>query len=350
MRRNNIILIGPLPPPVGGVSTHIERLSQHFQDQCEYIIDLYPGVEKRISSDVHKVSRRKGWIYKLYFLARWLLNAKARIAHFHFSTYGSLLLLTCLPKLRKKWVLTLHHGALSDGNKVLSFLKLFALNRVDVIIAISHSQEIFYKRKNISSKKIKRLSSYLPPVFNNDGKVPEQFSNIKSAFSNVILANGYVTKIYRHDFLIALARRRPDVAVVLVIYGEFEKKCYEQVYEASRELDNFFIQSSVPNQDFLSMLKLCDCYVRPNAVDSYGLAVADACSLSVPVVASDVCERHPGAILFESGNFEQFDSKVEQALKKHDSWVGNTKQTNILAYTQLYKDIDISVIEPVLRS
>jgi len=54
-----------------------------------------------------------------------------------------------------------------------------------------------------------------------------------------------------------------------------------------------------------------DIFVRPTAVDSYGISVAEAIHFKVPAVASDVCPRPEGAVLFKSRDTTDFIQRVK---------------------------------------
>jgi glycosyltransferase involved in cell wall biosynthesis len=62
------------------------------------------------------------------------------------------------------------------------------------------------------------------------------------------------------------------------------------------------------------LFRHADVFVRPTAADSFGISVAEAISVGTSAVASDVCQRAEGAILFRSRDQDDFKTKVLRAL------------------------------------
>jgi glycosyltransferase involved in cell wall biosynthesis len=66
---------------------------------------------------------------------------------------------------------------------------------------------------------------------------------------------------------------------------------------------------------FLAALGKSAAYLRPTSIDSWGIAVGDAILLGVPAIASDVCERYPGAILCDANDYGKFEKLVDESLQ-----------------------------------
>jgi hypothetical protein len=68
--------------------------------------------------------------------------------------------------------------------------------------------------------------------------------------------------------------------------------------------------------EFLAVLAKARMFARPNNVDSFGVSVLDALQVGTPVVASDVCERPIGAVVFQTDNYDSFEFSARLALSQ----------------------------------
>ena len=100
---------------------------------------------------------------------------------------------------------------------------------------------------------------------------------------------------------------------MIVVYGDSDLDYEKKI--RSHNFKNLQIINELSQIDFLALLANSDLYIRPNFIDSYGIAVADAISFSVPAIASDVCERASGSTLFKCGDLDDFLSKIEESLE-----------------------------------
>ncbi len=65
---------------------------------------------------------------------------------------------------------------------------------------------------------------------------------------------------------------------------------------------------------FFYLVRSSDLFIRANRIDTYGMVVGDSIELGTPVIASDVCPRHSGAILFTSNNILDLTEKIKNTL------------------------------------
>jgi glycosyltransferase involved in cell wall biosynthesis len=63
------------------------------------------------------------------------------------------------------------------------------------------------------------------------------------------------------------------------------------------------------------IFKYADCFIRPTYNENFGISVAEALYCQVPVVASNVCMRPRGTILYQAANLPDLVSKTTQILQ-----------------------------------
>jgi glycosyltransferase involved in cell wall biosynthesis len=95
--------------------------------------------------------------------------------------------------------------------------------------------------------------------------------------------------------------------------GEDFQKARERVDQARLD-DHVLLAGDVDHDTCLALMSASDVFIRPTLEDGDSISVREALELKVPVVASRVGTRPPGAILFHPGDVEDLLSKLECAL------------------------------------
>jgi glycosyltransferase involved in cell wall biosynthesis len=121
---------------------------------------------------------------------------------------------------------------------------------------------------------------------------------------------------YGFDLLVAglarLKRLHPSVGCLVMGTGEQRAEAGKRVRESGLE-ESVLLLGDVNHDACLALISACDLFLRPTLEDGDSISVREALSLGVPVVASRVGTRPPGAILFQAGDVEDMLAKVELA-------------------------------------
>ncbi|EHK9049604.1 glycosyltransferase family 4 protein [Vibrio vulnificus] len=321
-------IVGAVPKPIGGVSTYVYRLSHMLHDVEHEIVDLYFSGDKLPVPSGYQCCQSSGFINRLRFLWKSLRVDKDATIFFNFSSSKSLLLFLFILKGKSNWVIMLHNGDLNlpSGNlSIVKFIYKFAISRFDKIFYISSSQKRFYMFDlDCSDDRLIYMSSYIPASYMPEMSV-KNASKLLPEHSEYILANGYFKSIYNFEFLLRFAKDNPERKIIIVVYGEPDREYEERIRHEAESIDNVVFMSEVEPQFFLELLRGCSVYARPNHVDSFGIGVADALSLGIPTVASTVCERTQGALLFDSNDYSGFNEAMKLSLQTK---VTKSSQTN----------------------
>ena len=307
IRKHSIILFGGLPSKnqVGGVMSFIFNLAQKYNQLIDVVIDFYPGKNKRLPTNVNTIELKGNIFFRLGKL--FLLQFKSyAIYHYNFSSTKGVLLLALFPKLKgSKWILMLHNG---DQQSIYDKFPLWqriiinqVLKRFDAIGIISNKQSDFFDSLSLVPKLFFRARPFIPSVgFNKD---------LKNSPSNTIrfLVSGYPAHIYRHlevlEVFHDLEKSHHDFHLDICLYGSDSDNIHSIIMGKIQSLRNATVYQHIDSKSFFKILTSSDLYVRMNAVDSFGLVVAEAIEVGVEVVATDVCERYPGAYLLHKDDF-----------------------------------------------
>ncbi|MFC0444254.1 hypothetical protein ACFOD1_02960 [Pseudidiomarina halophila] len=316
MARYRGVIVGALPLPVGGVSTFIYRLLENVLTNNDVVIDLYPSDSKvRTANQVPISTCRGSSIQRFACLFIFLLRNQYSFVHFNFSTLKALFGFLILPK-KSKWILTLHNGGIAEeyerGNKLTKWILKRAIKRFDVVHSISESQRSFYDHFQYQSQLVEHFSTYIRPSKQLSPQLPTSISEWlklhKSKHRKILLSSGYWRSVYNFEEMIRfLASESGQLfAGIIVIYGEQSARLISELKTEYSNIENLLITNSWSQEVFLELQMSVDFYVRLNSEDSFGIAVADAVTLGVKVLASDVCERYPGTIIFPISEIENW--------------------------------------------
>ncbi len=325
-----VLIIGPYPPPYGGISVHIKRMKSYLERHQVRTLVYNEDNSYHLSSDgVIALKSYKLFLFKLPFI-------KSDIFHFHTISKNIRMVLGFYSLLGKKIVLTIHGESMQQQLSSSSPLKrkifLCSLNRIHKIICVNPKTKDDLIDFGIPDNRICVLPAYINPIELNEdfGRIPQQVYSFleKPGFS--ICSNGFIKfhnneDLYGVDMLIdlidRLTKNKIDVKLLFALLGSDsmtseERNYYEKLKHRISDLglnDKIYI-FEVVNTELYPLLKNCHIFIRPTNVDGYGVSIAEAIHYKLPSIASDVCKRPEGSIIFKSRDIDDLYSKTYNVL------------------------------------
>lgn len=335
--KGRVLFVGPLPPPIGGVSSHVARLSSFLNANgvsC-VVLDMYADCKKVIIPGVvHKICPIKGRFLSLIWLFFYMQRGENNIVHIHFSRIiGRVLICALIPKKRsRRLILTLHDGdqatVFLNASWLLRLLAVSALSRMDLVVALSNEQYIFYQSLGVPVDRLVRWEVALPLTITPDtGLVPVELGELfpveAGGEETILMTSGYPEDSYGYEECVELLDRlseRIPCKLIVSLYGSGRDSVYERKLRiALLQHPNVILVGPLPAAGFLALLAKASAYLRPSKIDSYGLAITDALNMGTPCLASDVCKRDPRCQTFSVGDRDAFirqaSDLVEQGRK-----------------------------------
>lgn len=322
-----IALVGPYPPPFGGVSIHVKRLHSAFAARgisaTVFAQSYAPG-----DSAYSVVYTRRG---ASWYLRRALLR-DFDIVHLHtFETdFKHLLASGILASVGARLVVTLHSFRDEPVTRTRRYRTLvpWALHAFDHIIAVGPEVREAAIKWGADPMQVSVIPSYLPPVPNDEdrAKIPVAIQRFLATRTPLISANAYRLSFFQGQDLYgldlcvelckALKAGYPQIGFVFLV-GKQEDSAYldsivQRIHNYGIE-DHFCIASG--NTEFWPIIEKSSIMVRPTNTDSYGISVAEAIDLGVPAIASDVCQRPAGTLLFRSRDLFELMARTEEVLE-----------------------------------
>lgn len=321
------LLVGPYPPPFGGIAIHVKRLRLALVERGIETAALAKGSGEGSDPGV-EFTKFGSWQ-----LVRRLQCASADVIHVHSyeADYRNIARIASLALLGRPIVLTLHSfrnepevGSVGFRLRMPPALRLFSH-----VICVGPEVQREALRWGAVPARTSIIPSYIPPVPNqlDRNQLPGPVDAFLRDHGPVLSANAYRLSFFRGedlyglDLCVELCRRLlpdfPQLGIVFTVAEVGDRVYFDAVQERIRESgleQNFLLWQS--SSEFWPVLERSSVMVRPTNTDSYGVSVAEAIDLGIPAVASDVCERPAGTIHFRSRNIQDLEEKTRVALKR----------------------------------
>jgi glycosyltransferase involved in cell wall biosynthesis len=342
----SVALVGPYPPPYGGVSVHVKRLHGRLvalgipsRVYCQPL--LATGREDR----VFPASLRFSWHA---WLAEHGWRCPAGIVHFHDGWHWAPAAWAMLLR-GKRVVMTLHNQlAGSVMWEEVSWLErsvsrgLFHHPRV-WWVAVSHEVRRQLIEKGVPAERISVAPAYIPPRADADASSLPAYvreflaarAPVLSTYAWRLIVDEQGVDVYGFDQCIELIRSLkadfPNVGLAISL-PEIANVVYFrdlQARVAAAGIADNVLFVSEPLEDVHLLWQASDVFLRATNTDGDAVAVREALSLRVPVVASDASARPDGVVLFEARNLGALDRAVRQVLAHRAAHVAALQSISI---------------------
>jgi glycosyltransferase involved in cell wall biosynthesis len=355
----SVAQVGPYPPPYGGVSVHIRRL--HLRLAALGIPSwIYCQSLPTPAADEHVVPVSK------FAWHRWILEhswrCRASIVHFHDGwCWGpaALAMLLC----GKQVVMTMHNqevgGVLWRWASPLQRRASRHLLRHPRVWWVAVSQEV--RRQlivlGVPPARILVAAAYIPPrADENAPGLPAYVREFLGAHSPVLSTYAWRLTIdeqgvdlYGFDHCLEMIRSLkadfPRIGLAVSLPQVFDVDYFRdlQARMAAYGIEDNVLFITEPLDDIYPLWQASDVFVRATSTDGASVALREALSLHVPVVASDATLRPDGVVLFETRNLEAMTDAVREVLTHHAAHVQALQSIsiddNFPLLLKLYRDI-----------
>lgn len=320
---SRVVLIGSLPPPIGGVSSHVLRLAAALRGRgvASLVLDLYPDPRKRPFGSWHRISPYRSRLLALIWACLSLRGGD--IVHLHLSRVSGAV--AAIPVLwlapGRRLIVTLHDGdqqlILSGAGAFARWLTGILLPRLSRLVVLSELQEAFYRSLGVSGDRMVRWTKAPPlSVQPDETELPSALRGLRpierGGESVVLVTSGYLAPSYRFELALDLHRallERGPSQLVLCFYGQDDPAYATRIREAAAATPFVTVVETLSPAGFLALLARTSIYLRPSLIDSYGLAISEALDVGARALASDVCARDPRCMVFATGDKAEFMRK-----------------------------------------
>jgi len=320
-----VALFGVKPPPIGGISIHVQRLEEQL---------IFQDIEVGLFDETK--------VRNLFFMLR-KKNEGYDVFHFHNILWIDRFLIGLLSLLNINTILTIHGDSLKSQldhfRHVKKTLYIFGLKQISHFIVVKEDIREFLLSIGINSRRVSVIPSFIPPSKDSVDirQLPTEIISFIDSHSPIIVANAFnVVPINDHDLYgiglsidlcINLNKKYPDLGFLFFITEINDKRYYRYLNQRIRNENINEKFKFVIGEQLIPALTKADVFIRPTYEDGYGISVAEAIHLGIPAIASDICQRAQGALLFKTGNYKDLENKTIWVLANRSDIIHNQINT-----------------------
>jgi len=302
----HVVLVGPIPPPTGGIATHVASLARALAEAGARATLVDSRQRLRLVGELSRA------------------GLAGDIVHLHVCghnrrSYG--LLAACLAATpRRPAMVTLHSGltpgyledVTATGRRTIAGL----LGRASMVVSVS--QRIASAVHGLGVRQVEVVSSYLGHA-PRAGHPPVRVAAAHAAGSTLIaaaMAPGpeYGAEVLVHGFA-RIAAADPDATLVIFGPGGADRVIARRLDERGLG-ERVIALGELEAHEVQAVLGVADLVVRPTLADGDAITLREARALGRRAVASDVAARPPGTRLFPAGDTAAFAVAVLAALRE----------------------------------
>ena len=290
----SILIIGKVPPPIGGVTIHTSRLLS----LCK---------ESNINYKFYDLQK-----FNLFtFLSSIRVSKKS---HLHANNPLLLFFYSVICFLMKKHSIITIHGDLESYNPFLTFLEKWAIAFCKVPIVLNEFS--LEKAKKINPR-TKKLSAFIPPITSlqlsskdlrkiaSTGK-KENVLFCTNAYDYVFDKNG--DEIYGILSLVDCFNTYPQKRLVI----SDPKGSYLSFVKKNKIIIKKNVIFLTGNHSFFEVLKLASCFIRNTSTDGDSLSVKEALYLGISVIATDCVDRPNGVNVIKFKDTSSLENAINE--------------------------------------
>lgn len=305
----DIDILGPYPPPFGGVSIHVKRLHEmlQFRGVSSRVLDQYSTYD--IEKNVYPTKLRATWWVAYFF------RKKPEIVHFHIFSYVQYLYIFLLSYCStSKIVISIHNEKILFMPSLLRLFIIALIRSSRIKKSIVVSEAVFESFKAWGVKGVQWIPAYIPPLAISKKKLQGD-GEFKVLYNASTLKSEEARSVYSLDMMLHLVKQNNECDFHIFI-GEEESSALTEILSEINYFKNTYLYF---NKNMIDYMHAADVFVRPNRVDAFGISVQESLDLGVPAIASDVCTRSKGAILFPSGDVGKLNATLHFTLNQDRS-------------------------------
>ena len=307
--------IGPLPPPLGGISVYLYRLKY-----------LNPNDRYINSNTLGKIGFLRLLCQKKEELVLHGYNMRKFIALYFASLFLGL-----------QYTVVLHGEGVFQSKSVISW---YLLRK-----SLQRAQSIQFVNQKIKERMGAMFPEllpnsfvqcpFLPPPPEDEaailGTYPKELHHFIANRSPLLVANAFKivfwnggTELYGLDMCVELVHRLksqyPQIGLVFALADDTGEPDYLAKIKERISTDklNEHIYFMTGQRELWPLFRQADLMIRPTCTDGDALSIREALYFHVPALASDVVPRPDGTIVFNNRDMDNFYEKASAILSRKD--------------------------------
>jgi glycogen(starch) synthase len=350
-----VLLLGPYPPPWGGVQTNLVALRDFLRRRGVTCAVINLTRHRRADDDeVYYPTSAIG-------VLRLLLRLRYEVIHLHIggdlSSRLMLLGLACSSLPWAKVVLTFHSGGYpssADGRRARPFtFRGFVLRRFNRQIAVNQELVDFFHRVGCAAGDVRLIPPHAVPAATladlTSIDLPPNVKRFAGSHLPLIISLSGLEPEYdvplQLEALGAVREQYPGAGLMVVGSGSLMEEL-QSVSNKKPYREHILLTGDLPHAAALSAVAQSDVFLRTTEYDGDAISVREALWLGTPVIATDNGMRPAGVRLVPIGDVAALTRAIVEslALPSRPRVVGRggggaMGQENLEATLALYREL-----------
>lgn len=347
-----VLLLGPYPPPNGGVQTHLVAIQRYLRargDHCE-VINI-TGAAATAASGVH-YPRSGGGVLRL------LATLRFDVVHLHVG--GMLpsrvlaLAAACASVPGASSVFTFHSGGYPSSPQGRTARpnswRGRVLRRFDRVVGVNAELAGLFRRFGVPDERVHCIEPHSVPQLaeadadGGESPAAARLTAFMREHDPLLLSVGLLEPEYdlpvQIDALAEVRRRYPKAGLAMVGSGSLGSELAALVARSPVSAD-LLLAGDVPHPSTLRAIEQCDVLLRTTHYDGDAISVREALHFGTPVVATDNGFRPPGVRLVPVGDAGAIAAAVGAELESPRATrrAPHAADDNIAAVYELYREL-----------
>jgi glycogen(starch) synthase len=332
-----LLLVGPYPPPYGGIATTVQDLHRYLaeQDGCEVAV-LNIGEGRAMPSDRY-LPTRGYWDYlrKVCGFAKRRFTIHLETNGHNFKSWVSAFVCAAAGLLNgKQTVIAFGSGNLpaylEGAGAGIRLIARAVATWSGVLICRNEPMRQALIGAGADPAKIVIVPGFLGLGASKPAQVPQAIDAFLTSKSPVIGATAGLEAEYGIPLMVSaietLRASYPNVGLVLIGPGQ-DAAARIDGFESVR--DHLCLTGPLPHEQVLGLMTRLTIFLRPSYFDGDSNSVREALLLGVPVVASKTDFRPQGVMTFKKGDLQDLVRVLRFALEHLDE-----AKARLLAFDQ----------------
>ncbi|MDQ5836212.1 MAG: glycosyltransferase [Acidobacteriota bacterium] len=321
--RKKVVLLGPSPPPYGGVSIYTSALFEFLKDRGLRLWTY--GDEETGGPNVRFLRDKRRELVPLV----WREARGARVAdctHFLFEYPSALVPVWVILKrlLGFEWVKIVHDGSLPSRHRGFGparrALFRLAAGGVTEFVAVGEELERWLREEARVGAKVSLVRSLLPvPPQGFGATLPADLESSLASYlrrtKRVCSVGAFIPEygfLHVAESVETLRRETGEEIGLLLLEGDFATdEGYRREVTGGR--DWIVVLKNVARPFVFEIFRRSDAFVRAFGLESYGLSRVEAIWCGLPVVATRAGETR-GMLLYDFGDVEALTAQLKRSL------------------------------------
>lgn len=341
-----VLLLGPYPPPHGGVQTNLVAIRRYVQARGVPCAVINLTRHRQVDADDIYYPNNVRQVLRL------LVRLRYDIIHLHIGGDLSMRLLwlglICCLLPRCRTVLTFHSGGYprsAAGQRAKPFsVRGFILRRFDRIISVNQELVQLFRRFGVARERIRLIYPHAISLDALAPALPAELARFYQAHQPTLVTVSGLEPEYevplQIDVLAAVRERFPDAGLAIIGAGSLEADIRQKI-QSKPYAEHLLLCGDVPHAVTLRAIAESDVFLRTTQYDGDSISVREALLSGTPVIATDNGMRPAGTHLIPRPEPDALRQTIELVLTQpgQDKPGNDTGEQNLAAVLALYQEL-----------